>query len=123
MKYYDLIIDTDNSKNHYDMISDVLNVLPNLENTKSHNNDEFSIWTYRIQIDEHDDDSHTIDRLLDLIEPKMDELFQIGINKNEILIWLLYEYTHQCALGFSPNELLRLGQLGIALNIDCWSEK
>jgi len=119
MKFYDLIIDTDGTKYHYDTISDVLMVKPNLEIE----HDDFSIWTYRIEIDENNDDSQTIDQLLDILEPKQDELLKIGISNKDMLIWLLYEYEHQCALGFSPNELLRLGQLGIPFNIDCWSKK
>ena len=31
------------------------------------------------------------------------------------------EYDQQCGMEFHPQEMVRLGQNGIHLNIDCWT--
>jgi len=43
------------------------------------------------------------------------------VARNEILFWMLYEYDQQCGMEFHPQEIIRLGQSGIHLNIDCWT--
>lgn len=34
---------------------------------------------------------------------------------------MLYEYDQQFGMEFHPQEMERLGQNGIHLNIDCWT--
>lgn len=60
-----------------------------------------------------------INVLLDILEPNFSKLKVLGIEKHDILLWLVYEYQHQCAMSFHPEEMERLGKSGIALNIDC----
>jgi hypothetical protein len=71
---------------------------------------------------EEDEYIDFINIFLDLIEPNMTKLKELNISIEDILIWQLYEYEHQCALSFTPQEMKRLGDLGIHLNIDCWSK-
>lgn len=43
-----------------------------------------------------------------------------GITKNQISIWLLYEYEEQCSLLLSAKQMGLLSQAGYDLCIDCW---
>lgn len=52
----------------------------------------------------------------------MEALDAINISSADILFWLVYGYQAQCAMEFHPMELLRLGESGIHLNIDCFEE-
>lgn len=54
MKYYDIII----------------------ENTQLNDKDKLLNWTSRVLFDGYDDDSYTIDQLLNLIDSKMNQLAQ-----------------------------------------------
>jgi len=123
MKYYDLIIYTNNGKAQYNAITSLLEVNPVTEFIDELSADPYAVWTYRKEIGEFDNDEHTITNLLAIIESKFDQLAEIGIQKTDIIIWLLYEYRHQCAMEFHPDEMMKLAQLGISLNIDCWESK
>lgn len=41
------------------------------------------------------------------------------MTRDKILFWVLYEYEHQYGMEFHSKEIVRLGQNGIHLNIDC----
>jgi len=64
--------------------------------------------------------SKAIDYFLVLIEKNIEKLNQIGILKEDLSIWYLYEYDQQCNMEFQPNELKRMGDQGITLCISCW---
>jgi len=64
-----------------------------------------------------------INVFLDALEPKIDELLKLGVTKDDITFWLLYEYDQQCGMEFHPQEMKRLGESGIVLCIDCWQTK
>ena len=120
-KYYRLHINCKPDKNVYESISQILGVAPMpFEPSKMFPVDTYSDWTY--EVIERDEDNHYdfINEFIDLIEPKLAELDKIGITVKDILIWKLYEYQHQCAMDFHPEEMKRLGEIGIHLNIDCW---
>lgn len=57
---------------------------------------------------------------LSLLESNFSKLENIGIAKNDITIWIFYEYERQCNLEFLPAELNRIGDFGITLCISCW---
>ena len=121
MKYYNLYIDFEPNWETYNKVTEIIKRTPNKhEKTKFDKTDEPSIWWLQLVEDEEKDNRiDFINIFLDLLEPNFDHLEKLGIKKENILIWLIYEYEHQCALGFNPKELERLGSNGIALNIDC----
>ena len=84
---------------------------------------EYGVWTYSVDIEDEAPYFDFVNVFLDLLEPRFEKLSEMGIAKDKIIFWLLYKYEHQCALGFGPQELQRLGASGIALNIDCWETK
>lgn len=124
MKYYCLHINCSPNKVIYDKITEILGVAPKaFQPSKLFPVQTYDSWMY--QIVEHDEEP-TIDFInvfLDLIEPNLEKLKELGISKNDILIWLNYEYQHQCAMEFHPQEMKRLGEFGIHLNIDCWENQ
>ena len=120
MKYYNLHIDFEPSWDTYNQVTNLLGVTPQkYEKTKFDKSDEPRIWTYQIEREDEEEYLDFVNLFVDMVEPKFDELLKLGIDRENILIWLVYVYTEQCALGFSPDEMKRLGETGISFNIDC----
>lgn len=123
MKYYRLDIDSKNSVEIYNKITEILGVKPTeFETTKP----EFlySLWSYAIEENEEDETPYYdfINNFLDIVEPKFKELKKIGVKKKNISFWLNYEYDQQCGMEFHPEEMKRLGKSGIVMCIDCWQK-
>ena len=121
MKYHNLYLSFEPSWETYNKVTEIIGQIPQKnDKSKFDESDEPSTWWLQLQEDEENDNYvDFINIFMDLLEPNFDKLNNIGIDKENILIWLVYEYEHQCALGFNPKELERLGKNGIALNIDC----
>lgn len=58
-----------------------------------------------------------IKTLLAMLEGKSEALVSIGVNRDDISLWLLYEYDCQCNLELSPLDVGRLSEAGITLCI------
>jgi hypothetical protein len=120
MKYYNLHIDFEPSWDTYNQVTKLLGVTPQkYKKTKFDKSDEPTIWTHQIEREDEDEYLDFINLFMDMLEPQFDELLKLGIDRENILIWLVYVYTEQCALEFSPDEMKRLGEAGISFNIDC----
>ena len=120
MKYYQLFINTVNSSETFNAITNLLGLQPTETEKDKLSEDRYSTWMYMVTETEEDPYFDFINCFLDVLEPKFAELEKIGVAKDNILFWLLYEYDQQCAMEFHPKEMIRLGQSGINLNIDCW---
>ncbi|MFD2720777.1 hypothetical protein ACFST9_18795 [Hymenobacter monticola] len=123
MKYHHLSIFGDNTAETYQAITKILGVAPLEDEGRAFSKSEYSVWTYAVGTEDNQPYFDFINVFLDLLETKFDALEKLGIFRDNITFWLLYNYEHQCSLGFNAQELLRLGASGIALNIDCWEEK
>jgi hypothetical protein len=125
MKYYNLHIDFEPSWETYNKVTAILGKTPQKhEKAKFDTSEVPAGWWF--QITENEETIESIDFIngfMDLLEPNFSDLEKLGIQRDNILIWLVYEYQHQCALGFDPLELERLGKNGIALNVDCHERK
>lgn len=115
MKYYQLFIQTDNSKELYNSVTTILGLQPTEDEAIS-----YEIWMYCISEAEDEPTVDFINIFLDILEPNFEQLEQLGITKDNINFWLIYEYDKQCGLEFHPQEMARLGQNGIHLCIDCY---
>ena len=62
-----------------------------------------------------------ISEFIKLLEGKYDALEKIGITRDMISIWYLYEYDQQCNMEFSPETMKKLADNGITLCISCWT--
>lgn len=61
-----------------------------------------------------------IDAFLPLLQGKYEELEKIGISREDITIWIYYEYDEQCNFEFHPDEMKQLADNGIVLCVSCW---
>lgn len=107
----------------FDKVTEILGVEPAVDEPRlSFPELEYSTWNY--QVESHEDDSYFdfINKFLNILEPKFEKLASIGITKQEISIWHLYEYDQQCNMEFHAQELKRLGEFGITLCISCWEK-
>ena len=118
MNFYRLYIRT-NSNDIYNKVSEILNITPNAIGDKD---DDETLWCYAL--DEKDEDEYIdfINIYLDVLEPKFNVLENIGIPREDISIWRIYEYTQQCSMEIGPKEMKRLGNNGITLCIDCYEK-
>jgi hypothetical protein len=125
MKYQNLYIDFEPSWDTYNKVTEIIGRTPQKhQKSKFDETDEPSTWCLQLLEDEENDIYvDFINVFMDLLEPNFEKLKSIGIGKENILIWLVYEYDSQCVLGFNAKELERLGKNGIALNIDCHERK
>lgn len=109
MKYY-FSLRIDSKPEQIDEISNILGVKSNLENVH---------WGYKLHVDNHGY-ANFIDIFLKVLNGKYDALEKIGIERDDISIWVIYEYEGQCNLEFSPLEMKKLGENGITLCISCY---
>ena len=60
---------------------------------------------------------------LSLLEGKYEKLESIGISREDISIWVLYEYEGQCNMEYDPVSIKKIGENGIVLCISCWEKE
>lgn len=106
--YYSLRINTNEA--NYQRVSHILRKEPK----------DFSRgWIYEVESSETDY-FDCINEFLDILEANYENLDRVGIAKNDISIWIIYEYNQQCNLEFIPKDLKRLGDNEISLCISCY---
>lgn len=82
-----------------------------------------SYWSYQIiQGDEllNISERTVVLHFLKLLEGKYQLLKEVGIERSDITIWMVYEYDEQCNMEFHPEDTLLLGQNEIVLCISCY---
>lgn len=112
MKFYNLHINCASEENHQ-KITKLLGVSPKDDN-------DMTTWWYQLCQDDEEVHINFSKVFESLLKPNMEKLGNLGITSNDMLIWVVYEYFRQCSLSFDSLELQRLGNLNIALNIDCY---
>jgi len=122
MKYYRLHIDSKNDSTLYEKITKTLLVNPSELNEEKNSKDLYSLWTYSFEEKKDEPNYDFINKFLNIIEPKLSELNEIGIYKEDITFWMIYEYDQQCGMEFHPQEMKRLGESGIIMCIDCFQK-
>lgn len=80
------------------------------------------MWRYELTGLPDDCQDLVIDQFLALINGKYNQLESIGISRDSITFWLLFEYDQECNLEFNPKELEKIGKEGIALCVSCWKK-
>lgn len=122
MKYYRLHIDSKNDSIIYRKITKILAIEPADFKEDKNNKDLNSLWTYSVEEKEEEPNYDFINQFLDIIEPNLSELKKIGIDREDITFWMIYEYDQQCSMEFHPQEMKRLGESGIIMCIDCFQK-
>lgn len=77
-------------------------------------------WIYEIVFEEQKEYFDIIAKFLDSLDGKYEQLQELGIESEDITIWLIYGYNNQCNMEFEPNILERMGKRGIKLCISCY---
>ena len=83
---------------------------------------EDNVWEYRIVINNKGEFTDPLGKFANMISSNLGELKEIGVNREDITIWKLYEYVDQCNMEFSPEQLSTIGSLGITFCISCWQK-
>ena len=81
-----------------------------------------SSWIWELEQAESDPPTPFVDRFLALLNNKYTALQDAGVMRNDISVWVLYEYQQQCNLEFAALDLKRLGDEGLALCVSCWEK-
>jgi hypothetical protein len=120
MNYYRLNITTDGTVDNYNEISKVLGVQATDIPGGKFDNNPFDLWTYCVN--ETDDGPYYdfINEFLDILESKFTDLEKLGVTRDKITFWRVYEYDQQCGMEYHPKEMKRLGESGIVMCIDCF---
>jgi hypothetical protein len=93
---------------HYQKIEEVLGIKPT--------EDELSSWwIHEIESDNKD----YIEYFLSILDDKYEQLKQIGIERDAIGVWIIYDYDAECNMEFSSNDMYKLGKEEIVLCISC----
>lgn len=107
--YYSLRIDVDEA--YYQRVSDLLNIKPETY--------EFG-WIYEVEAIDENEYFDFVNEFLDILQGKYTQLAALGIQKEDISIWMVYGYEGQCDMEFDPEWLKRLGENGIKLCVSCY---
>ena len=115
---YQLQIHFDASIETFESVSALLGIKPEIQ-------DHFlgkipCDWVYKVVQEDDDIYFDFINEFLNILENNYEKLLEIGIRREEITIWYLYEYDQQCNMEFDPIRLKRLGDNGLTLCISCW---
>lgn len=98
-------------ENYYEQVSSIIGLRP-----KSY---KFG-WSYEIILEEQKEYYDVILKFLDNLKGKYEKLQELGVENDNITVWLIYGYNNQCNVEFEPNTLERLGKRGIKLCISCY---
>lgn len=76
-------------------------------------------WGYKLNVK---DNSYTnfVEYFLGVLDGKYHKLQEIGITRDDISIWMIYEYEEQCNMEFTPSDMKKLGDNGITFCISCY---
>lgn len=107
----------------FQRVSEILNFKPNASDELDKlETEEIFVWTYSVETNDDEPYYDFINQFLDILEPNFGNLEKLGIKRDDISFWHLYEYDQQCAMEFMPKQMERLGRNGITLCIDCWQK-
>ena len=107
------VLSIDCNKSNLESVDRILNIISDKEN--GHN-----YWELCLVEEESDPFINFVNVFLDILDGKYDDLSQVGIERENIIIWRYYEYDRECNLEMSPAKMKKLGEQGISLCISCW---
>jgi hypothetical protein len=120
MTSYRLDIQSDGTQETFNRITEIVGWIPQISNDTKHRDSRFVTWSYMVDQQDNEPYYDFINNFLDKLDIKFVELTRLGVTREDISFWLLYEYEQQCGLEFNPLQMKRLGDAGITHCIDCW---
>jgi hypothetical protein len=82
--------------------------------------DDVGHWNLVLKEGPEDVPTPFLDVFFEVLDGHIESLERMGVSRDDITVWLLYEYDEQCNLEFSAADMKRLGDAGISLCISCW---
>lgn len=98
-------------------IEDQIDKVSNLLN-KSPSQKIGNMWC--LEVEERESDEYF--DFVSILKGNYKQLESIGILREDISIWFLYEYEGQCNMEFLPDSLKKLGENEISLCVSCWNK-
>ena len=77
-------------------------------------------WVYEVVEKQDDAPTNFIEAFIEILKGNFEQLEGIGISRERISIWMLYEYDSQCNFELLPKDLFLLGENKISLCVSCW---
>ena len=86
------------------------------------NNETSGLWMFEVEASELNPYPKILNQFVDLIEIKLPILNNIGVNKDDITIWLLIESDgeEQTNIEFNAELLLKLSKTVVSFCISSW---
>ncbi len=85
--------------------------------------DDTREWNWFLDQRADDEPIPFVDVFMNLLEGRFTCLERLGVTRNDITVWLLYEYDEQCNLELSAQDMRRLGEAGVTLCMSCWQSR
>lgn len=112
--FFSLRIWLPRDKSYYDAVSAILGISPN----DSHRSEVQ--WCHEKEVGPDDTWFDFINEFLNILEGKYEKLAELGIDRGDITVWMIYAYDSQCNMEFEPMDMKRLGGNGVKLCISCY---
>ncbi|MGE5384130.1 MAG: hypothetical protein ACM3PX_11935 [Omnitrophica WOR_2 bacterium] len=96
-----------------EQVSQITNILGVEPNSPPDN------WSYELVVNDIENNNF-VEYFMGILEGRFDKLSEIGISRDDISIWMLYEYEGECNIEFKASDLKLLGDNGISLCISCY---
>ncbi|WP_222166593.1 hypothetical protein [Edaphocola aurantiacus] len=109
-EFYSIKIEVNNTR-HFDSISEIFNFSP-----------KETQLDWELILSEESIEGNVLNYTVDLLNTKLSELKNIGIELDKISIWYHYEYEDQCNIEFDTKTLSKVAELGVSFCISCWLE-
>src|SRR4051794_29385653 len=99
MVFNQISIYNPNGSESFKRISEILNLEPIAsEGLGKLKTEQYGVWTYSVETNDEEPYFDFINRFLDILEPNFEDLEKLGIKRDDISFWHLYEYDQQCAM-------------------------
>ncbi len=105
---HEFILRIDTPNENFEEVSKIFEIIPS---------DTSNYWDYIIK---NKGFLESLDEISCIVKEKFQYLEDIEITKNDITIWLYFEYSNQCNMEFSPKFLNILAELNMTFCVSCW---
>ena len=79
-----------------------------------------NLWIYELIEKDQDPHIYFIEIFTGLLKEKFQKLESIGVGRDNISIWAIYDYEGQFNVEYLPSDLRLLGEVGVTFCISCW---
>lgn len=77
-------------------------------------------WIYEVTRNDIEPYFDFIARFLEVLKGKFLPLEKIGVKREDISFWVIYEYQEQFNIEYSPQDMKKMADEGITLCVSCY---